>query len=70
MIEQYIKNLIKNIKEDKMMDDQILGLYKIFKRHDLTDEEIEHAKTIKDRIKSGELTEESLIEKAKNWLKK
>lgn len=70
MIEQYIKNLIANIKNDKMTDDQILGIYKTFKRHNLTDDEIEHAKTIKARIKSGELSEEALIEKAKNWIKK
>lgn len=69
MIEQYIRNLIENIKNDKMTDEQILAIYKMFKRRDLTDDEIKHAETIKSRIKSGDLTEQSLIDKAKNWIK-
>lgn len=69
MIEIYIKNLVKRIKNDEMSDEDILKIYKMFKKRDLTDAEKEHAKTIKARIKSGELSEEALIEKAKNWSK-
>lgn len=69
MIEIYIKNLVKKIKNDEMSDEEILKIYRMFKKRDLTDAEKEHTKTIKARIKSGELSEEALIEKAKNWSK-
>lgn len=67
MIELYIKSLIKQVKEDKISEKEILDIYKIYKRHELTPEEIEHGKTIIPRIKSNELTEEILINKAKRW---
>lgn len=70
MIELYIKGLVKKIKNDEMSDEEILKIYRTFKKRDLTDAELENAKTIKARIKSGELTEEALVEKAKNWLNK
>lgn len=69
MIEWYIKDLIKKVKEDKITDEQILAIYKTFKKRELTEAELENAKTIKARIKNGTLTEEMLIEKAKNWFK-
>lgn len=69
MIEWYIKDLVKKVKEDKITDEQILAIYKTFKKRALTEAELENAKTIKARIKNGTLTEEMLIEKAKNWFK-
>ena len=64
-IEKIIKMLIDKLKKDELSHEQILQIYKTFKKHTLSEEEKENANKIVAKIKSGELTEEMLIEKAK-----
>lgn len=66
-----IKNLIHTfvlkVKNDEIDEQKMIKLYSIFKRHELSPDEINWAKNIASRIKSNELTEEILIEKANKW---
>lgn len=67
-----IKNLIHTfvlkVKNDEIDEKKMIKLYSIFKRHELSPDEISWAKNIANRIKKDELTEEMLIEKANTWL--
>lgn len=68
MVKKYIHIFVEKVKKDEVSEEQMIKIYETFKRHKLTDDEIRHAKNIASRIKSGELTEEMLIEKANKWL--
>lgn len=68
MIEKYISLFIEKVKNDDINEEQMIKIYEIFKRHKLSESEIEWAKNIATRIKNGELTKDMLIEKSKKWL--
>lgn len=68
MIEKYISLFIEKVKNDDINEEQMIKIYEIFKRHKLSESEIEWAKNIAARIKNGELTKDMLIEKSKKWL--
>lgn len=68
MVKKYIHIFVERVKKDKVTEEQMIKIYEMYKRHKLTDNEIKLAKNIASRIKSGELTEEILIEKANKWL--
>lgn len=67
MIDIYIKQAIKLLKENKLSKTQILKIYKMYKRRELTEEEIKRADIIVQNIKDGTLTEKELIDKAIKW---
>ena len=67
-VREAIPQAIEKVKEDKVTEKSIIKLYGIFKRHQLSLDEVRWARNIANRIKSGELTEDMLYEKAKNWL--
>lgn len=68
MIEKYISLFIEKVKNDDINEEQMIKIYEIFKRHKLSESEIEWAKNIATRIKNGELTKDMLIAKSKKWL--
>lgn len=68
MIEKYISLFIEKVKNDDINEEQMIKIYEIFKRHKLSESEIEWAKHIATRIKNDELTKDMLIEKSKKWL--
>ena len=68
MIEKYISLFIEKVKNDDINEEQMIKIYEIFKRHKLSESEIEWAKNIAARIKNGELTKDMLIAKSKKWL--
>lgn len=67
-VKEAIHQFVEKVKEDKVTEKQMIKLYGIFKRHQLSLDEVRWARNIANRIKSGELTEDMLYEKAKNWL--
>lgn len=67
MIDIYIKQAIKLLKENKLSKQQILKIYKMYKRRELTEEEVKRADIIVQNIKDGTLTEKELIDKAIKW---
>ncbi len=67
-VQEVIHQFVEKVKEDKITEKQMIKLYGIFKRHQLSLDEVRWARNIANRIKSGELTEDMLYEKAKNWL--
>ena len=68
MIEKYISLFIEKVKNDDINEEHMIKIYEIFKRHKLSESEIEWAKNIATRIKNGELTKDMLIAKSKKWL--
>ena len=68
MIEKYISLFIEKVKNNDISEEQMIKIYEIFKRHKLSESEIEWAKNIATRIKNGELTKDMLIAKSKKWL--
>ena len=68
MIEKYISLFIEKVKNDDINEEQMIKIYEIFKRHKLSESEIEWAKNIATRIKNNELTKDMLIAKSKKWL--
>lgn len=68
MIEKYISLFIEKVKNNDISEKQMIKIYEIFKRHKLSESEIEWAKNIATRIKNNELTKDMLIEKSKKWL--
>lgn len=68
MIEKYISLFIEKVKNDDINEEQMIKIYEIFKRHKLSESEIEWAKNIATRIKNDELTKDMLIAKSKKWL--
>lgn len=68
MIEKYISLFIEKVKNDDINEEQMIKIYEIFKRHKLSESEIEWAKNIAARIKNDELTKDMLIAKSKKWL--
>lgn len=68
MIEKYISLFIEKVKNNDINEEQMIKLYETFKRHKLSDSEIEWAKNIAVRIKNDELTKDMLVAKAKKWL--
>lgn len=67
-IKNLIHTFILKVKNDEIDEQKMIRLYSIFKRHELSSDEISWAKNIANRIKKDELTEEMLIEKANKWL--
>lgn len=68
MIEKYISLFIEKVKNDDINEEQMIKIYEIFKRHKLSESEIEWARNIATRIKDNELTKDMLVAKAKKWL--
>ena len=68
MIEKYISLFIEKVKNNDISEKQMIKIYEIFKRHKLSESEIEWAKNIATRIKKDELTKDMLIAKSKKWL--
>lgn len=68
MIEKYISLFIEKVKNNDINEEQMIKIYEIFKRHKLSESEIEWAKNIATRIKNDELTKDMLIAKSKKWL--
>ena len=68
MIEKYISLFIEKVKNNDISEEQMIKLYETFKRHKLSESEIEWAKNIAARIKNDELTKDMLVAKAKKWL--
>lgn len=68
MIEKYISLFIEKVKNDDINEEQMIKIYETFKRHKLSESEIEWAKNIATRIKNDELTKDMLIVKSKKWL--
>ena len=68
MIERYISLFIERVKNNDINEEQMIKLYETFKRHKLSESEIEWAKNIAARIKNDELTKDMLVAKAKKWL--
>lgn len=68
MIERYISLFIEKVKNNDINEEQMIKIYETFKRHKLSESEIEWAKNIAVRIKNDELTKDMLVAKAKKWL--
>ena len=69
--ENQIKNLmpklIQSLKEDRLTKEQIIQIYTIYKRHQLSQDELLYIDIIVESIKNGKLTEQELIDRAINW---
>lgn len=69
--ENQIKNLmpklIQSLKEDRLTREQIIQIYTIYKRHQLSQDELLYIDIIVESIKNGKLTEQELIDRAINW---
>lgn len=68
MIERYISLFIEKVKNNDINEEQMIKIYETFKRHKLSESEIEWARNIATRIKDNELTKDMLVAKAKKWL--
>lgn len=68
MIEKYISLFIEKVKNNDINEEQMIKIYETFKRHKLSESEIEWARNIATRIKDNELTKDMLVAKAKKWL--
>ncbi len=67
IIYSMISSFVKMVKEDKISPQQMEVIYLQFKRHELSPQEKEWAKTIIPRIKEDKLTIDMLYSKALNW---